>query len=139
MGPFKVLERYEKCFKLQLDKRIDTVAIDRLKSAFIPTANKEHFEISMDFNEAVQADLSNNDENISFEPTNKGNYLDVPEMGHKRKHSDETFENILRKPHKSSNTKRSVRFECNAKNIRDSFSYTQSGRKSNPPSRFQAN
>ena len=138
MGPFKVLERYEKCFKLQLDKRIDTVAIDRLKSAFIPTANKEHFEISLDVNEAVKTSTPNYNKDISVESTNNENQLECPEMGHKRKHSDESLENILRKPQKSSNKKRSVRFECNAQNIRDSFSYTQSGRKSTPPSRFQA-
>ena len=139
LGPFKVLERHEKCFKLQLDKRIDTVAIDRLKSAFIPTANKEHFEISLDFNEAAKTSTTNYNNNVPVETAHNGNQLEHTETGHKRKHSDEPLENILRKPQNISNKKRTVRFECNSQNIRDSFSYTQSGRKSAPPSRFQAN
>ena len=71
---------------MQLDKRIDTVAIDRLKSAFIPTANKEHFEISLDFNEAAKTSTTNYNNNVPVETTNNENQLECPEMGQKRKH-----------------------------------------------------
>ena len=129
LGPFKVLERYEKCFKLQLDKRIDTVSIDRLKSAFKPTANVEQFELSIDFNEVVETDTPKNNDNIVIEPSNSENLVDATVKGHKRKHSDNTC----------SNKKRSVRFNCDPQSIKDSFSYTQSGRKSIPPTKYQAN
>lgn len=51
-GPYKVLERHEKYFKIQLPNRISVVSIDRLKPAFIvhevdepenaPSAEKQH-------------------------------------------------------------------------------------------------
>lgn len=35
-GPYKVIERNEKFFKIEINGRTDTVSIDRLKPAFIP-------------------------------------------------------------------------------------------------------
>ena len=63
IGPFKVLERYEKCFKLQLDRKIDTVGIDRLKSAYVPTRNQWHTEQFIDYNENIEKELPKNNEN----------------------------------------------------------------------------
>lgn len=40
-GPFKVLERNEKSFKVQLDHRTDNISIDRLKPAFLPMEEHE--------------------------------------------------------------------------------------------------
>ena len=40
-GPFEVLERYEKFFKLKLNNRIDNVSIDRLKPAFLESVFEE--------------------------------------------------------------------------------------------------
>ena len=49
-----VLEKYDKCFKLQLDIKIDTVSIDRLKSAYIPTNNHSKNETFIDLNQSTK-------------------------------------------------------------------------------------
>ena len=72
IGPFKVLERYDKCFKLQLYRKIDIVSIDRLKSAFIPTNNQSDKETLIDFDHNIENNRQrNNEENDNAVPKNQ--------------------------------------------------------------------
>lgn len=43
-GPYRILQRYPKCFKLDLDGRQDTVSLDRLKPAFIESPQNGEIE-----------------------------------------------------------------------------------------------
>ena len=72
IGPFKVLERYGKCFKLQLYRKIYIVSIDRLKSAFIPTNNQSDKETLIDFDHNIENNRQrNNEENDNAVPKNQ--------------------------------------------------------------------
>jgi len=96
---FKVLERYDKCFKLQLDRKID-----RSKSAYIPTNNQRKNETLIDFNQ-------NNENNPHG--NNEENYNDVSEN-----QDNIQSNNVTEKINK--NNKQSVKFANNPKNLRDS-------------------
>ena len=73
-GPYKVLERKEKYFVLQLDRKTDSVSIDRLKSAYLePDLLSENYDDNLTY---FTCNQSNPERTTSMENTsNNGQSL----------------------------------------------------------------
>ena len=101
-GPFKVLGRYDKCFELQLDRKIDTVSLDRLKSVCIPTNFQRVKETFIDFNQTIENNPHKNyEDNDNAIPENQQQIQGTTETEEK---TDICMQLVLHKKQFFSNT-----------------------------------
>ena len=159
IGPFLVLEKHSKYFKIQFDTRIDNVVLERLKAAFlhieesslpdppIEWINREITNPGND-NEGDQADnhheAEGNLDQTSNEPGTSPNNVNIRQSDDNLQKGPKKPGNsgILKKKPTNSNKpekkKKNIEFAINEENIRESF-VTKKGRSTTRPHSYREN